>query len=99
MEEQPKHATIVTRTPQADGSEIIDTKAYYEKLASHKEEREYRRKTSRKELLNNLFDCVKLILDNKTDELFIHIKTGPNREPSLITHRYPVLKENFGKRV
>ena len=97
--EEPKHATITTETPQADGSVIIDTKSYYEKLASHKEEREYRRKTTRKELLNDLFACVSLILEGKTDEIFIHIKNGPNREPALITHRYPILKENFGKRV
>lgn len=95
----PKHATITTTNPQDDGSVIIDTKAYFEQLASHKEEREYRRKTNRKELLNDLLACVALILEGRTTELTINIKTNTYKEPDLISHRYTIYKESFNKRI
>lgn len=94
----PKHATMVDYDPQPDGSVIIDTKSYFETLASHKQERALRIKSTRTSLLADLMGVVGLIMDNKTNELTIHIQVDPFKGIYNITNRYTVFKESFNKR-
>lgn len=99
-DEKPKHAKITDYTPQKDGSTIIDTKSYHEQLSSHRQDREYKHKTDGKNFIADVIQCTSLIKEGKTTKLCIEIEADSyTRQPHLITYRYTIMHENYGRRI
>lgn len=95
---EPKHTTIRTHTPVDEDTVSIETKKYYEKLASIKQEIEQNIKTDSSKFLSDLIAAVSIIKEQKTQELNISIKCDERFLPKLITKTYTTSKERFDKR-
>lgn len=94
MSDDLKHITVTSYQVTEDGTQI-DTKAYHDKLAHHKIEKEKRQVTSRSTFLKDLMVAATVPKEYRTREVVITIRTDENYDPKLITHRFTTQSKNF----
>lgn len=94
----PKHAKISTYEQAADGTIKRTTKSYFDYLASIKEERIDKVKTSRENLLKDVVSCLDVIAQQKTKELTLTILSDEFNQPTRIIKTYTISKEEFKRR-
>lgn len=92
-----KHAKIKTTIHQPDGTDLIHTDSYYEKLNSVKQEIQQSIKTSKASFMADLMRCVSPISDGTSKEVTILIEANDNNEPIRIVQTRTILKEHYGR--
>ncbi len=97
MSDSIKHAKVTTTEPQEDGSLLITTESFYDRLAHRTKEIENHVPVSKRDILSALVDCLDVITKDGAPELTITIKTKDG-EPKLLTKRWVVSREAFDKR-
>jgi hypothetical protein len=94
----PPHTKVTTRRQLPNGDVQIDMHSMYKELSSVSQEIEQKIETSRETLALDLIKAVALISSGETPELTLHIITDKTTgEPKLITKRFTVAKEYYGK--
>lgn len=96
--DNPKHAKIKTFTPQDDGSMMIETESYHEKLSGYKQEIMKHINTNKSSFLSDLIASVDVITSQKTKEVTLTITADDSYFPKQITKVYTVKKETYNKR-
>lgn len=97
MPQTLKHARVTTTTPQPDGSDVILTESFYEKLNSVKKEISQSIKTSKATFVVDLMACVAPISDGSSREVHLKIEANHNSEPIRIVKTWTVKKEYHGR--
>lgn len=94
-----KHAKVITRTPRADGTVLIETESYFESLEAIEQEIRQSIKTTRETLLADVIKCLAAITSKETPELNLVIVTNPRTgEPDRIVKTWIIKKERLGRR-
>lgn len=97
MDDDHQHEKVTTVTPQPDGSDKIETRSYYEKLANIQEELEKQIPVDRRNVLKEIINCLEFITRDGSPELTIRIKARGG-EPVLLTRRHVTYRQNLGKK-
>jgi hypothetical protein len=90
-----KHARIKTTTINLDGSTSIETKSYFEELASVKEETQKTTWTDDTNLLADSIRCLDVITQHISEEVCINIKREKGK--IVIIKTWTVRKESYKK--
>ena len=89
-----KHAKVTTTTPQPDGSIIIETESYYDKLSHAMKEIERQTLTSRNTVLSDIIHILEHITKDGSPKVTITI-ISRNKEPVKIIERWTEYKQDF----
>ena len=89
-----KHAKVTTTTPQPDGSIIIESESYYDKLAHAVKEIERQSLTSRGTVLSDIIHILEHITKDNSPKVTITIMSK-NNEPIKIIERWTEYKQDF----
>jgi len=92
-----KHARVVTRTPQPDGTVEILHESYYEKLNSIEVETQQSIKTSKATFPVDLMRCMEPITQHKSRQVIIQVETNERYEPIRIVKTWVIRKEYYGR--
>lgn len=92
-----KHARVTTTIPQQDGSAVIKTESYYEKLNSVKQEIQQSIKTSKATFIADLMKCVSVISDGQSKNLKLEIEADAQGNPIRIVKTWTTVKEYYGR--
>jgi hypothetical protein len=90
-----KHAKIKTTTINLDGSTNIETKSYFEELASVKEETQKTTWTDDTNLLADSIKCLDVITKHISEEVSINIKREKGK--IVIVKTWTIRKESYKK--
>lgn len=100
MNQELKHARVVTRTPRPGEPDTvdIDKKSYYDELNAVEEQIEKSIKTSKASLAADVIGCLREIAAGETVELTLRIVTNKaTREPERIVKTWTTKKEYYGR--
>lgn len=93
-----RHSTFTEYEDQADGSIKVVTESYFENLSSRRTDIVKKVKTSHKEFLTDIINCLDVINHKQTKELNLKITLDEYNNPDVIVKQYTLKKENFRNR-
>lgn len=95
---EKKHLKIKTIQENIDGSLVVKTETYYDKLTSTKEEVVKQITTSKEDLLRDVVSCLDVVNKQQTKELTLTIYLNELNQPTRIVKQYATRKENYNRR-
>lgn len=90
-----KHAKVTTRTPQQNGTVLIEKKSYYDELSSIDEKIEQSIMTNKATFIADLLACVSPISDGISKKVWIEIEADANSEPIRIVKIWQLRKQSY----
>lgn len=91
-----KHARITTKTPQTDGSRLVEVESYFEELNSFEQSVEKSLITDSDHLAADLISCLDVVSSGEALGLELRIVFNKQtKKPERIVKVWTIVKENY----